>query len=114
MRLTMMQMSVKSDLLAKLKQEHCLWSYKEGSISDISDDMLIEKTLQHLDMEEIEQLFQIYSFRKVKQVWLERLIPQEEYLYTLNRFLAWYYFKAKSPDAYIKAMATRHYNKTAV
>ena len=38
----MMQMSVKSDLLAKLKQEHWLWSYKEGAISDISDDMLIE------------------------------------------------------------------------
>lgn len=110
----MMQKPIKSDLLTKLKQEHCFWSFSEESISNIPDDMLIEKTLQYLDLEDIEQLFQIYPYRKVKRVWLERLVPQEEYLYTLNRFLAWYYFKAKSPDTYIKAMATRHYNRMAV
>lgn len=109
----MSQASIKSDLLAKLKQEHCFWSYNEDTISDISDDMLIEKTLLHLDLEEIDQLFQLYPYRKVKRVWLDHLVPQEEYLYTLNRFLAWYYFKAKFPDAYIKSMATRYYNRLA-
>ena len=49
--------------------------------------MLIEKTLLHLDLEEINQLFLVYPFKKIKQVWLDYLIPQEEYLYTLNRFL---------------------------
>ena len=107
----MSQASIKSNLLAKLKQEHCFWSYNEDTISDISDDMLIEKTLLHLDLEEIDQLFQLYPYRKVKRVWLDHLVPQEEFLYTLNRFLAWYYFKAKSPDAYIKSMATRYYNR---
>ena len=102
-----MIMSVKSNLLDKLKQEHCFWSFNEEAISNIPDDILIEKTLQYLDLEDIEQLFQIYSFRKVKKVWLEHLVPQEEYLHSLNRFLAWYYFKAKSPDTYIKSMATR-------
>ena len=33
---------VKQELLAKLKQEHCFWSYNENSIKDIPDDMLIE------------------------------------------------------------------------
>ena len=89
---------IKQELLSKLKQEHCFWSYNEDSIKDIPDDMLIEKTL-------------LYPFKKIKQVWLDYLIPQEEYLYTLNRFFAWYYFKAKKPDAYIKSMATRHLNK---
>lgn len=107
-------MSMKSDLLGKLKQEHCFWSFNEESINDIPDDMLIEKTLLYLDLDEIDLLFQIYPYRKVKQVWLERLVPQEEYLYSLNRFLAWYYFKAKSPDVYIKSMATRYYNRMAV
>ena len=97
--------------MSKLKQEHCFWSYNEDSIKDIPDDMLIEKTLLHLDLEEINQLFLVYPFKKIKQVWLDYLIPQEEYLYTLNRFFAWYYFKAKKPDAYIKSMATRHLNK---
>lgn len=103
--------TVKQNLLAKLKQEHCFWSYNESSIKDIPDDMLIEKTLLYLDLEEINQLFQVYSFKKIKQVWLDYLIPQREYLYTLNRFFAWYYFKVKKPDAYIKSMATRHLNK---
>lgn len=103
--------AIKQELLAKLKQEHCFWSFNEDSIKDISDDMLIEKTLLHLDLDEINRLFLIYSFKKIKQVWLDYLVPQKEYLYTLNRFFAWYYFKAKKPDAYIKSMATRHLNK---
>ena len=102
---------IKQELLSKLKQEQCFWSYNEDSIKDIPDDMLIEKTLLHLDLEEINQLFLVYPFKKIKQVWLDYLIPQEEYLYTLNRFFAWYYFKAKKPDVYIKSMATRHLNK---
>lgn len=77
---------IKQELLSKLKQEHCFWSHNENSIKGISDDMLIEKTLLHLDLEEINQLFQIYPFKKIKQVWLNYLVPQEEYLYTLNRF----------------------------
>ena len=100
--------------MGKLKQEHCFWSYNESSVNEVSDEILIEKTLLHLDLEEINQLFQIFSFKKIKQVWLNYLIPQEEYLYTLNRFLAWYYFKVKKPDAYIKSMATRHLNKMLV
>ena len=97
---------VKQELLAKLKQEHCFWSYNENLIKDIPDDMLIEKTLLHLDLEEINQLFLIYPFKKIKQVWLDYLVPQAEYLYTLNRFFAWYYFKAKKPDAYIKSKSS--------
>jgi hypothetical protein len=102
---------IKELLLNKLKQEHCFWSYDAESIQNIPDNILIEKTLRHLDLEEINQLFQIYPFKKVKQVWLDYLVPQAEYLYTLNRFIAWYYFKMKRPDTYIKAMSTRHFNK---
>ena len=107
----MVTKSVKSDLLAKLKLEHCFWSYNEESVNEISDEMLIEKTLLYLDLEEIDQLFTIFPYKKIKKVWLEHLIPQEEYLYTLNRFFAWYYFKAKAPDKYIKSMATRYFNR---
>jgi len=106
-------LSSKTMLLDKLKEEHCFWSYSPESVTldNVSDDMLIEKTLQYLDLDEIAVLFQIYPYKKIKAAWLEYLVPQEEYLYTLNRFLAWYYFKAKRPDAYIKSMATRHFNK---
>lgn len=110
-RMAMSNEVIKQELLAKLKQEHCFWSYNEDSIKDIPDDMLIEKTLLHLDLDDINRLFLIYPFKKIKRVWLDYLIPQEECLYTLNRFFAWYYFKVKKPDAYIKSMATRHFNK---
>ena len=103
--------SIKSELIEKLKQEHCFWSYGEFDVKDLSDEMLIEKALVHLDLAEINQLFQIYSFAKVKKVWKEQLIPQAEYLYALNRFLAWYYFKVKKPDIYLKSMTTRYYNR---
>ena len=103
--------SIKQELLEKLKQEHCFWSYRQDSVRDVPDDILIEKTLLHLDLKEIDLLFRADPFRKVKQVWLDCLVPQEEYLHTLNRFLAWYYFKAKRPDAYLKSMATRRLNR---
>ena len=103
---------IKSELLDKLKREHRFWSFDQSSIKEVPDDILIEMTLIYLDLEEIDQLFQIYPYKQVKAVWLERLVPQGDYLYTLNRFLAWRYFKAKRPDAYIKSMATRHFNKT--
>ena len=32
---------------------------------------------------------------------------------TLNRFLAWYYFRCKRPDTYLKSMATRRLNRLA-
>lgn len=103
--------AIKKELLTKLKEEHCFWSFNDSSINEIPDDILIEKTLLYLDLQEIDQLFRIFPFKKIKQVWLDYLVPQENYLYTLNRFLAWYYFKSKRPDAYIKSMATRHLNK---
>lgn len=103
--------SIKKELLAKLKEEHCFWSFNDSSINEIPDDILIEKTLLHLDLPEIDQLFRVFPFKKIKRVWLDYLVPQENYLYTLNRFLAWYYFKSKRPDTYIKSMATRHLNK---
>lgn len=67
---------IKQELLAKLKQEHCFWSYNENSIKDIPDDMLIEKTLLHLDLEEINQLFLIYPSRKLSRCGWIILFPK--------------------------------------
>lgn len=99
------------ELIDKLKNEHCFWSFDEHYIKDVPDDILIEKTMIYLDLPEIDALFSLFSFKKIKKVWLEYLVPQGDYLYTLNRFFAWYYFHAKRPDQYVKSMATRHYNK---
>lgn len=99
------------EILQKLRAENCFWSYSEDSIKNIPNDILIEKTLVYLDLPEIDALFRIFPFKQIKKVWLEQMVPQGEYLFTLNRFLAWYYFRIKRPDQYLKAMTTRHYNK---
>lgn len=105
-------MELKSVLLEQLKKENAFWSYEDDSfnLESIGDDQLIAMTMRFLDMNEIKQLFSIFSYRKVKNAWSKILVPEGDYLYTLNRFFAWYYFKAKNPDAYLKSLQTRHLN----
>lgn len=105
--------NVKRNLFEMLKKENAFWSYdtKDLHLESLSDDQLIALTLRHLDIPEIDALFSIFSFRKIKDAWRKLLVPEGEYLYTLNRFFAWYYFKAKRPDAYLKSLITRHTNQ---
>ena len=104
---------IKQTLLEKLKEEHAFWSYNADSIrlSTITDDQLIALTMRHLDLSEIKMLFSIFSVKKIKAAWSNLLVPEGDYLYTLNRFFAWYYFKAKNPDSYLKSIQTRRLNK---
>lgn len=103
---------VKSFLLGKLKEENAMWAYNPESITveKVDDDNLIAWTMRHLDLDEIALLFSIYPKSKIKKAWRRLLVPEGEYLYTLNRFFAWYYFDAKNPDSYLKNLQTRHLN----
>ncbi len=58
--------SVKQYLIGKLKQEHCLWSYDNDSIHYMPDDVLIELVMLYLDIDEINMLFSIFSYKKMK------------------------------------------------
>jgi hypothetical protein len=102
---------IKHVLIDKLKQEHCLWSYENDSIQDIPDDVLVELVMLYLDIDDINLLFQLFDYKKVKQAWIENVVAQGERYYNLNYFFAWYYFHAKQPRCYVKAMATRQLNK---
>ena len=108
-------LEVKSELMDKLKEEHAFWSYDRQSVSlaTINDADLIAMTMRYLDLPEIKQLFAIFPYKKIKDAWKNILVPEGGYLYTLNRFFAWYYFKAKNPDAYLKSLETRHINRMA-
>ena len=102
---------IKPYLVSKLKQEHCLWSYDNGSIQDIPDDVLVELVMLYLDIDDIDLLFRLFGYEKVKRAWIENVVSQGERYYNLNYFLAWYYFHAKKPRNYVKAMETRQLNK---
>ena len=75
---------IKPFLIEKLKQEHCLWSYEIDSIQDVPDDILVELVMLYLDIEEINLLFQLFDYKKVKQAWLENVVAQGERYYNLN------------------------------
>ena len=103
---------IKRQLLEALKNEKAFWSYSPSAVTieSISDKMLIAYTLRFLDLPEIDMLYKIFTPKKIKSAWREILVPEGEYLYTLNRFFAWYYFDAKKPDTYLKSLLTRHIN----
>lgn len=107
----MSRSDIRHELLTKLKSNNCFWSYEPSSWDRATDDQIIEKTLIHLDLPEIDQLFMLYGKQHVKRVWLDSLIPQGDYYRTLNRFFAWYYFGVKHPDSYLKAQETRYFNR---
>lgn len=104
--------NIRKSLIRQLKEERVFWSYEECSVTDesIGDDQLIALVMRYLDLPEIRQLFKIFSYKKIKDAWRRFLVPEGEYLYTLNRFFAWYYFKAKNPDSYLKSLQTRYLN----
>ncbi len=103
--------AIRSFLIEDLKQHHCLWSYEKNSVQDIPDDVLVELVMLYLDIDEIDLLFKLFGYKKIKKAWIENVVAQGERYYTLNYFFAWYYFHAKSPRSYVKAMATRQLNK---
>lgn len=105
------RIAIKPYLIEKLKQEHCLWSYENDSVQDIPDDVLVELVMLYLDIDEIDLLFQLLDYKKVKRAWIENVVAQGERYYNLNYFFAWYYFHAKQPRSYVKALATRLLNK---
>jgi hypothetical protein len=100
----------KEILYKKLIAKNCFWSFNTPQNSEIPDDILIEKSLIYLDIDDINQLFKIYSPRKIKKVWRERLIIQGDYYRRLNRLLAWMYFDIKNPDQYIHKNIRQHLN----
>ena len=102
---------IRSYLIAQLKAHHCFWSYETNSIKEVPDDVLVELVMLYLDLDEIELLFQLFGYNKVKRAWIENVVAQGERYYNLNYFFAWFYFHVKNPRSYVKAMATRQLNK---
>lgn len=95
-------------LVAKLATGNRLWSYNVQNLNIIPDDVLIEKTLIYLDVDDINLLFSIYPHKKIKQVWLKQIAIQGAYYARLNKLLAWMYFGIKKPETYLKKIENKH------
>lgn len=102
---------IRSCLFRILKDGNYLWSYDMSKMDSISDEALIEHVLLYLDVDDINKLFRIFDYKKVKRVWLDRVAPQGAMFRSINVLYAWYYFGAKRPEAYVKSIETRHLNR---
>jgi hypothetical protein len=102
--------NIKSDLLQSLKKMNAFWSYNafEISVKNISDEMFIEKVLVHLDITDLEKLFLLFPYKKIREVWKNQLCTQEPYYHGINTMLADLYFNIKNPDRYLKTISNKH------
>jgi len=103
-------MHTKLKILNTLQKLNAFWSYSATDISDktISDELFIEKSLVHLDIAELKQLFLLFPYKKIKEVWKRRLCTQEPYYHGLNTMLAYLFFNIKNPDRYLKTINNQH------
>ena len=103
-------LKIKRNLINSLKKLNAFWSYNVPDISEttINDDMLIEKSLVHLDIADLKKLFSIFPHKKIKEVWKNQLCVQEPYYHGLNTLLAYLYFDIKNPDRYLKTISNRN------
>lgn len=96
----------KAEVLAKVKDNGGLWSYRE--IPNLSDDDIIEEALLHLDFEDMPMIFGIWNKAHIKRIWKQRLISQGKRLDILNTLLGIIFFQIHDIEKYLYNHAHRH------
>lgn len=91
----------KAGLWRQLEQMGCAWSYAKGA-AVINDEILIEKSLLHLEFEDLYKLCEIYPMQRIRNVWRRNIVPQNDYYEIINWLLAAMFFRIKNPDKYLK------------
>ena len=92
----------------KLIKENAFWSYDKSSIVVIPDDVLIEKVLLHLDIEDVQTLFSMFPKKEIKKVWQEVVLPREPLYHNINMLYAFMFFNIEHPDRYIRYYKNKH------
>jgi hypothetical protein len=102
---------IKHYLEKRLVEEHSFLFFEKSLCQNLSDWNLIKYVLLRLDLDDIKYLFKLYPKKKIKQVWLQELVPQGDFLLSMNICFALLYFDAKNPRQYVKTMETKILNK---
>ena len=76
--------------------KNVLWSYRRNKHARLQDNDLIVTSLTYLELEEMDMLFDIFSYDKVKQVWVEKMVSHDDYYGVLNKMLAYLIFGVKN------------------
>jgi len=98
---------IKNYLEKRLINENAFWSFEKTSCKNLSDWNLIKYVMLRLDLDDIKYLFQLYPKEMIKKVWLQELVPQGDYLLSMNICFALLFFDAKNPRKYVRTMGTK-------
>jgi hypothetical protein len=101
--------NIREHLNRELVAERAFWSYDIPDSGLFPDEFIIEKTLISLDIEDINKLFLIFPKRKIKKIWNEKLIINDEQFHSMNLLFAHLYFNIKNPERYLKSCLNKHY-----
>ncbi len=96
----------KEELYGELKNSGIFWSYNKDA-EYLSDKLLVEHTLVWADVPEIIQLFKIFDFEFIKDVWERKIVPDERY-FKLNVYLAFVFFNIEEPYSFISETAKKY------
>ncbi len=95
--------AIKEQIFSQLLVYQAFWSYDVHKLTDISDNLLIEKTLLYGDVEEILLLFRAFTIQEIREIWRTAVIPDQRF-YPRNYYLAKIFFNIKNPARYIKPL----------
>jgi DNA invertase Pin-like site-specific DNA recombinase len=105
---------LRKELFNKLAESKAFWSYSNVNYEGISDDMLIQKVLIHLEIEDIKDLFTLYNRNHIRSVWKTELVIQDTQYRSLNLLLAKLFFNIKKPESYIKRVNREYLRSISV
>lgn len=100
---------IHKDLVKKLFRENAFWSYDKSTFMQIADDVLIEKVLLNLDIDDIRKLFKLFPKNRIQRVWKATMLSQEPLYHGLNRLYSFLLFNIKNPDRYIRKNTNKRY-----
>jgi hypothetical protein len=92
----------------KLIKRNAFWSYDKSSIVVIPDDVLIEKVMLHLDIEDVQALFFLFPKKEIKKVWQDVVLPREPLYHNINKLYAFMFFDIEHADRYIRYYKNKH------
>ena len=106
--ITVNNKQLRKRLEKKLIKRNAFWSYDKSSIVVIPDDVLIEKVLLHLDIEDVQALFFLFPKKEIKKVWQDVVLPREPLYHNINKLYAFMFFNIEHPDRYIRYYKNKH------
>jgi len=104
---------IREYLFEQLKANNALWSYDKSNMTadSLTDELLIEKVMMHLDLDDIDMLFLLFPKKLIKDVWKWNMCALDPRYHSSNVLFAIIYFKIKNPQRYVVMQARRAVRK---